>query len=313
MQPVGAGTVTVRPATVAAMSDDRVPSDAGIRSGRLAATAIVSTILAVVVYVIAVRTHLGQRLDGVAFDRRHAVTAAMTRRTDRLLGTVSTASLLGFGGAWVIVALARRRSTLAIAVGVAMCGSVLSTEVLKRWLLTRPTLGDFGGVDYNTFPSGHATIGMTLSLGLLMVAPVHFARAAAVVAALVSTAFGTAVLSSGWHRPSDTIGAYLVTIAWFSATSAVLAVRDARRSPRVSVVADPPTSRPLLLTAAVGVLALLMFVLWKSVGAAGLRTVVYAAPYVAACIGIDVLGVGVVGLFYIQQRASIRSAFTVSN
>ena len=220
---------------------------------------------------------------------------------------MSTASLFGFGTAWLIVALARRRATLALAVGVAMSGSVLSTEILKRWLLTRPALDNFGGVDYNTFPSGHATSGMALSLGLLLVAPVHLARAAAVVAALVSTAFGTAVLSSGWHRPSDTIGAYLVTLAWFSATAALLAVMDSRKSSLSPVVVDPATSRPLLFTAAVAVLGLLMFVLSKSIDATGLRTVVYAAPYVAACLGIDVLGIVVVGLFYVQQRASIRS------
>ena len=79
------------------MSDEIVPLEARFRSGRLAATAIVSTVLAFIVYIIAVRTHIGQRLDGVAFDRRRAVTAATTRRTDRLLGTVSTASLFGFG------------------------------------------------------------------------------------------------------------------------------------------------------------------------------------------------------------------------
>ena len=51
---------------------------------------------------------------------------------------------------------------------------------------------------------------MTLSLGVVMVAPVRLQRVALVVASIVATAFGTAVLSSGWHRPSDAIGAYYV-------------------------------------------------------------------------------------------------------
>ena len=283
------------------MRDDR----ARTRAPRLGALAVASSLLALVVYVVAVRTRLGQRIDGVAFNRRFAVTAAMTRRTDRLLGTVSVASLVAVGLALVVVALARRRPSLAVAVGVAITGAVLTTELLKLRVLTRPDLGDFGGVEYNTFPSGHATIGMVLSLGLVLVAPPRLGRAAAIVAALVSTAFGTAVLSSGWHRPSDTIGAYLVSLAWFSGCSAVLAGHNRKVRPDATTDVDTPSSRPLLLTAATGVFGLLMFVLWKSVGVTGLRTVVFAAPYVAACIGIDAAGILVVGGFYVLQRSSI--------
>ena len=284
-----------------------VPNDrADNRVARLAVTALASALIVIVVYVIAIRTHLGQRIDGVAFNRRDAVSAATTRRTDRLLGTVSVASLLLVGGALVVVALARRRKSLAVAVGVAMGGAVLTTEILKTKLLTRPNLGNFGGVGYNTFPSGHTTIGMAISLGLVMVAPKHLGRPAAVVAALVSTAFGTAVLSSGWHRPSDTIGAYFVTLGWFGATSAVLALAHRRNGTDAGSVVDPTTSRPLMFLAAVGVFGLLMFVLWKSIDATGLRTVVYAAPYVAACVGIDLAGIVVVGVFYVIQRASLR-------
>ncbi len=284
------------------MPDDRADN----RVVRLAVTALASALIVIIVYVIAIRTHLGQRIDGVAFNRRDAVTAATTRRTDRLLGTVSVASLFLVGGALVIVALARRRRTLAVAVGVAMAGAVLTTEILKMKVLTRPNLGNFGGVGYNTFPSGHTTIGMAISLGLVMVAPKHLGRPAAVVAALVSTAFGTAVLSSGWHRPSDTIGAYFVTLGWFSATSAVLAIYHRSHGADAGSAVDPTTSRPLVFAAAVGVFGLLMFVLWKSIDATGLRTVVYAAPYVAACVGIDLAGIFVVGVFYVIQRASLR-------
>jgi hypothetical protein len=275
------------------------------RRARLAVVSAVSVVLLVLVYLIAIRTHIGQRIDAVAFQRRSSVTAAMTRRTDRLLGTVSVASLLGFGGAIVLIALARRRVSLAIATGVAMAGAVLTTEVLKMMILTRPDLG-FGGVGYNTFPSGHATIGMTLSLGAVMVAPVSLRRPVLLVAALTSTAFGTAVLSSGWHRPSDTIGAYLVSLVWFAAAAAAVATRDEREATRIAARPDPKPSPALLISAAAGVFGLLMFVLWKSVGATGLRTVVFAAPYVLACIGIDLAGLAVVGTFYVLQRTRPR-------
>ncbi|MCU1501724.1 MAG: phosphoesterase PA-phosphatase related protein [Ilumatobacteraceae bacterium] len=261
-----------------------------------------------VVYVIAIRTHLGQRLDDVAFARRSVVTAATTRRTDRLLGTISTASLFVFGGAIVLIALARRRLRLAVAVGIAMSGAVLTTEVLKRRILTRPRFGGVYGVAGNSFPSGHAAIGMVLSLGIVMVAPLRLRRPALIVGGLTATAFGTAVLSSGWHRPSDTIGAYFVALAWFAAVSALLVRVEQRSRARPDPAVDPVLSRALLATAAIVVFGLLMFVLWKSVHATGLRTVVNAAPYIAACIAIDVVGLLIVGTFYVVQRTSATSA-----
>ncbi|MCU1387089.1 MAG: phosphoesterase PA-phosphatase related protein [Ilumatobacteraceae bacterium] len=285
------------------MPDDPLDHIVRRRRARLAAVSAFSVLVVGVVYVIAIRTHLGQRIDAVAFQRRSTVTAAMTRRTDRLLGTVSVASLAGFGTAIVLIALARRRIALAVATGVAMAGAVVTTEVLKKLVLTRPDLG-FGGVGYNTFPSGHATIGMTLSLGAVMVAPVSLRRPALLIAALTSTAFGTAVLSSGWHRPSDTIGAYFVSLAWFAAAAAAVASRDEREAETIAARPDPKPTPLLLAAAAGGVLAILMFVLYKSVNATGLHTVVYAAPYVLACIGIDVAGVLVVGTFYVLDRTS---------
>jgi len=274
------------------------------RSARLAALAAVSVVVVVVGYLFAVRTHLGQRLDDVAFARRSAVTAATTRRTDRFLGTVSAASLFGVGAAIVLVALARRRVTLAIAAATAMAGAVLTTEVLKLKILTRPNFGEGAAVAYNTFPSGHSTIGMALSLGMVMVAPVRLRRVAVLVAAFTSIAFGTAVLVSGWHRPSDVVSAYFVAFGWFCAVSAVHARFDGRRSTSSPAPADGQVSVPFLLAAATGVFALLMFALWKSLGASGLRTVVYAAPYVAACIGIDIAGIAVVGAYYVVGRTS---------
>lgn len=279
-----------------------------LRSFRLAVVAVLSAAVVAIVYVVAIRTHLGQRLDDVAFNRRSVVTMGTTRRTDRLLGTISVASLTVMGGAIVLLAFARRRVSLGIGAGVAMLGAVLTTEVLKHWFLTRPALAYTTGANYNTYPSGHATIGMVLSLGVVMVAPVHFRRLALILGAFTATAFGTAVLASGWHRPSDTIGAYFVALAWFAAVSAFVGIFEQRAGTRQRRRPEPPPSVPLLATAALGVLGLLMFVLWRSIGATGLHTVVYAAPYIAAVVGIDVAGVLVVGIFYVLGRTSAGRA-----
>jgi hypothetical protein len=274
------------------------------RSMRLAAIAFFSTLLAVTIYVVAVRTHLGQRLDDVAFNRRSVVTAATTRRTDRLLGTISVASLLVFGGAIVLVAVARRRLGLAVAAGIAMSGAVVTSEILKLRVLTRPNFSGVAGIGFNTFPSGHTTIGMALSLGVVMVAPLHLRRVAFLVATLTSTAFGTAVLASGWHRPSDAVAGFLVALGWFAAVSSVLVRYEHRPGARRRIESEPVASQLLIAVAGVAIFGLLMFVLWKSIGATGLHTVVYAAPYIAAVIGIDIAGLLVVGTYYVVHRTS---------
>src|ERR1700710_486304 len=98
----------------------------GSRSSRLAVLALVAVCCTVVVDAFFVHTHVGQRLDAVAFARRAAVTEATTRRTDRLLGTISVASLIGAGAALTLVALARRQTRLAVAVVVALSATVVS-------------------------------------------------------------------------------------------------------------------------------------------------------------------------------------------
>jgi hypothetical protein len=82
----------------------------------------------------------------------------------------------------IVSALVRRRTRLAIAVGLAVTISVLTTEILKSLVLSRPSLDEVAGIAQNSFPSGHATIGISLSLGMIMVAP-HRWRWAAMIAA----------------------------------------------------------------------------------------------------------------------------------
>lgn len=259
-------------------------------------------------YVVFVRTRWGQELDDLAFEGRQAVSAATTRRTDRMLHAVTESSLFLLGGAIVLLALAQRRLRVAVVAGACMSMAVVTTEILKLYLLDRPYFGGVQGVMHNSYPSGHATIGMVLSLGLVMVAPPSWRRTATVVAALVATAFGTAVLASGWHRPSDSLGAAGVALAWFAAGHAVLLRMDVRRpSAREAADArDTPLSPRLLIAAAVAVVAFVAYAAARSIGDEGLRTVRWAEPYVLACVAIDVVAVAVVFGFAVLTAERAR-------
>ncbi len=275
-------------------------------SSLLSATAVVA------LYLVFVRTNWGQEVDDLAFDGRSAVSLRATQRTDRLLNSVTHTSLFALGAAIVLLALAQRRVRLAAVCGACMAGAVLTTEALKLYLLTRPRFDGVGGTAHNSFPSGHATIGMVLSLGLVMVSSSRWRRLATLIAALLATAFGTAVLASGWHRPSDSLGAYAVAFTWFAAGHGVMLWLDEHRPYRYGVASarDRPTSRPVLVSAGVALLGFTAFALWRSLEDHDLHAVAYVRLYVVFCLAIDVVGiVGVLGFAVLTgDRARRRRA-----
>jgi hypothetical protein len=216
-----------------------------------------------------------------------------------MLTTITESSLLLLGGAIVFIALAQRRLRLVFVVGACMSGAVLTTEVLKLHLLTRPAFDDVQGIANNSYPSGHATIGMVLSLGVVMVSTTRWRKAATVAAALLATAFGTAVLATGWHRPSDVFGAYGVALMWFAAGHAVLLWSDHAHPYRHGIAGerDRPPSRGLLVLAVVALGSFTTFALVRSLDTQGLRAVAYAGWYVVTCLAIDAVGIAVVLVF----------------
>ena len=286
--------------------DDSPPLQRQVRVAL--AVAAVAAVSVAVWYVVFVRTRWGQELDDLAFEGRRAVSAATTQRTDRMLHAVTESSLFLLGGAIVLLALAQRRLRAAVVAGACMSFAVVTTEILKLRLLDRPSFGGVQGISHNSYPSGHATIGMVLSLGLVMVAPSAWRRPATLIAAMVATAFGTAVLASGWHRPSDSLGAAGVALAWFAAGHAVLLGLDARRpSTRGAAdMDDAPMSRALLMGVAAAVVGFVVYAAVRSIGADGLHTVRYHAPYLLACAAIDVVAVAVVFLFAVLTAERAR-------
>ena len=267
--------------------------------------AVVAPVLLVLTYLFFVRTEIGQNFDDIAFDGRAVEDPEVTRIANELLHTVTRSTLIILTGAIVLFALARRRMLLAVAAGAAITASVVTTEVLKHFL-DRPQLDDVAGIAFNSFPSGHATIGMSLSLGIVMVAPRRWRWVAMLVAAALAIGFGVGVLATGWHRPSDTIGAYLVCTTWFSvATALLLRWRGPGHIDDLGEVEERLTTPAALAAGALlGFAALVGLVL--SFREEGLRTVEYAADYLAAgAVVIALAVVLVVGYHQLLRTVSL--------
>ncbi len=228
------------------------------RIARLAALAGLCLALVAVLYVVAVHTSWGQRIDDAAVDGRTLVPSVL-RATDRVLNTISVASLALGGVAIMVVALMRDRPHLALAAGVVIVGANVTTQILKTGILDRPDLvgpPDPLGV-MNSFPSGHSTVAMSLAVAFVLVVPTAARPVAAIGGLVYATLVGAGTVTAGWHRPSDVVAAYLIVMAWAGISAAVLIDREgaARDPDRIPWLAErAPSLSPFLVGTGVGAL-----------------------------------------------------------
>jgi membrane-associated phospholipid phosphatase len=205
----------------------------------------VAAALVVPLYLVAVRTATGQRLE----HRR------VLRAAEDFLDVISVGSLAVLGTTLVLVALLRGRILRAGATAVTILGANVTTQVLKR-TLDRPDLSGTGAPEPAGFPSGHTTVAMTLALGLVLVAPAGLRSAAVLCGAAYAAGVGLAVVGLGWHRPSDVAAAYLVATAWAAASAAVLALLETRAGGAERPALLTPRAGGLLAIAGAGAFAL---------------------------------------------------------
>jgi hypothetical protein len=199
---------------------------------------------------VAVRTERGQRLDQRALEDRHLVDQDARDVARQVLDTITISSLAVAGGGLMFVALARGRVLLAGSVGLAILGANVTTQVLKRMVLERPDLLEEGGRLGNTFPSGHATVAMSLAVGAVLVAPRRWRGTAALAGVAYAVAVATAVLVTGWHRPSDAVAGGLVAVGWGAGVAGLLvAWRGTGRNLSSARPGAPPPVMWILTTA----------------------------------------------------------------
>ena len=156
-------------------------------------------------------------MDEAAIEGR-ARDSGVQHAVSRTLDTVSVTSIFLATVALIVIALLRRRPLLAVGIGVLVLGSNVTTQLLKDWLtrpdlLTPPSLQN----SIQAFPSGHSTVAMSLALALVLAVPARLRLPVGLVGITYAVLVGAATLTGGWHRPSDVLGAYLVTLGWAAA------------------------------------------------------------------------------------------------
>jgi hypothetical protein len=198
---------------------------------QLVLLAIGAALAVLVVYLIVVRTHWGQELDERALLGRDVISDLRAAQADRFLRIVSVGTLAIATALVAGVAFLRGRPRMALIAAGSIGLAVLCTEVLKLVVLERPTLvSTFLNHGYNSYPSGHTTVGMSVCIAAMLVVPVRLRTPTALATGAIGAAFGIAVVVAAWHRPSDAVGAYLVCLA----VGAVAAIAIRRWPDRVA-------------------------------------------------------------------------------
>jgi PAP2 superfamily len=209
--------------------------------------------LLIVGYLVIVSTAWGHQLDDDAYFGREALNRKVTNLDSDLLDHVSKAALLF--AAFVLIGIATmRRCILVGLIAVAGFGcAVVGAEVLKHSLPWRALVPDDSLLERDlrieTYPSGHATIGTSFALSLLLLSPSRLRPWLAVAAGGMSATFATGVLFVGWHRPSDALGA----LVWSGLCMSVAATFAVRLRGRPGPVTEHP-KRALLTSLGLAIL-----------------------------------------------------------
>jgi membrane-associated phospholipid phosphatase len=220
---------------------------------RLLLGAVVCGVLLIVGYFVLVNTSWGHQLDDDAYFGRKAMSRKVIMLDTGMLDLVTRTTLVLAAALQFVIAALRRCVLVGVVAVIGFGCAVAGAEILKHQLPWRPLVPDDGllerDMQIGSYPSGHATIGTSLALGLLLVSSSRWRPWLAVAAGSMSATFATAVLFAGWHRPSDALGA----LAWSGVCMNVAAVFAIRLRGRPGTAIAHP-ARALFGSAGLGVL-----------------------------------------------------------
>ncbi|MBV9488271.1 MAG: hypothetical protein JO069_00910 [Verrucomicrobia bacterium] len=220
---------------------------------RLLAGTLICVVCLGVGYWLFVGTPWGHHVDEGAYFGRQAVGQRVVQANLDVLDLVSEAALVVAGGILLAIAAVRRCVLVGVLAVVGFGGAVVGAELLKHTLPWHPLMPGDGafdqGLQANTYPSGHTTVGTSFVLSLLLTAPSRWRPWLAVAGGWVSATFATGVLFAGWHRASDSLGA----LAWSGLCMTLVAAVVVRWRGRPSPAAVHP-GRAVLGSAALAML-----------------------------------------------------------
>lgn len=153
-----------------------------------------------------------------------------------------------------VVALARRRWRVALAIPVLFVLTGTTTEALKH-ALAGPRfdewLGPHAQIGAASWPSGHSTAAMTMALCAVLAAPPRLRPTVAALGSAYAVAVAYSILTLGWHFPSDVFGGYLVAAGYVLVAIAAVNASERRWPSRdgVETATRPGDGIPAVLVA----------------------------------------------------------------
>jgi membrane-associated phospholipid phosphatase len=250
--------------TMTALASRPASAPPGRGLGHVAWPLLVSAVAAAgvaLIYQVFVLRALGQSVDTAALRGADVGHPRAVELMNRALNGTTLASLVLVCLAAAAIGVIRRRLDLAVGAGLLVLAANATTQVLKN-ALDRPDLDGFPAP--NSFPSGHATAAASVAFALVLVLPAAIRGMVSLIGATYVAVIAVATVWAEWHRPSDTIAALLVVLAWGGLIAAVLRARRMRapaaagRRSRVSAVLFLLTAAATTAVAAVGLIAVAM-------------------------------------------------------
>ena len=274
----------------------------------LGSASLLCIVATAALYVLLIRTGTGQSAEESVI---RGATSLLGDSRISFTGRLSAVSVLTVGlstAGVVAAALLRRRPRLAAGLLVMVAGSLVSVQVLKHIVLSRP---DIVPTNYaegtNSFPSGHTSVGLVLAIAVVIVLPLRFRPWAWVLVGLFGATFGISTVLASFHRPSDVVGAHLVVAAW---ALGVTAVEVAWRG-RTDSSDPPPTTvgAPLIVLLGGAAVALLAAIVWAFISTQIDRSDLdgrYQAMFIAAVAALTAeAAVGTAALMLVFRRLSL--------
>jgi membrane-associated phospholipid phosphatase len=184
-------------------------------SARAVLVAVMFSAAFAIVYTVAFASSFGKHADAAIFRHVSQTDLEEVRRLGHHFGrsalnTVAVAAIMLVAATVSLIAFSRGRRGQGLAVPILILGAFAATEALK------PPLGRLGHhlaphrIASDSFPSGHATIAMSVVLATVIAVPAVLRTAALLLGVLYATLAAVLIVAVGLHPPSDVIGGYLV-------------------------------------------------------------------------------------------------------